>query len=75
MTKYTILRSDSGVELYAPIGVQEAGNDQSAITSFLEQENGGTLNGEKFGEGDYRAVPARSWDEKPRAVRKKISFG
>lgn len=74
-TKYVVLRSDSGAELYAPIGEQEAGNDQAAITSFLAVEVAGTLNGEKHGEGDYRAVPARSWQEKPRPIRKQISFG
>ena len=75
MTKYTILRSDSGVELYAPIGEQEAGNDQAAITTFLATEVSGVMNGEKHGEGDYRSVPSRSWAEKPRPIRKQISFG
>lgn len=76
MTQYVILKSDSGAELYAPIGEQEASSDQTAITRFLEAEVSGVMNGEKFGEGDYRAIPARSWgNDGPRAVRKKISFG
>lgn len=77
MTKYVVLRSDSNAEAYKPIGEQEAGNDQAAITTFLEQPatGGQELNGEKFGEGDYRAVPKRSWAEKPRPIAKKISFG
>jgi hypothetical protein len=74
-TVYIVLRSEGGKELYAPIGEQEAGNDQAAITSFLAVEEGGTLRGEKYGEGDYRAVPKRSWAKDPRPVRKQISFG
>ena len=74
-TKYVILRSDSGADSYAPIGEFEAGNDQAAISNFLEVEDGGVLNGEKFGEGDYRAVPRRSWAAEPRPIRRKISFG
>jgi hypothetical protein len=75
VTNYVVLRSDTDANSYTPIGEQEAGNDQAAITTFLEQEIDGQLNGEKHGEGDYRAVPKRSWDEKPRPIRKKISFG
>lgn len=74
-TNYVVLRSDSEAELYVPIGEQEAGNPDAAITSFLEVEDAGVVRGEKYGEGDYRAVPKRSWAEKPRAIHKKISFG
>jgi hypothetical protein len=75
VTVYVILRSDTEKEAYTPIGQQDAGNDQAAINTFLEQEKDGRLNGEIHGEGDYRAVPKRSWDDKPRPIRKKISFG
>ncbi len=75
MTRYVILRSGSGDDLYAPIAEHEAGGSESAITNFLNTEVNGIANGEKFGEGDYRAVPKNSWAEKPREIRRKISYG
>jgi hypothetical protein len=74
-TTYVILRSDSDAETYKPIGEQEAGNDKAAITTFLDTVEGGAPRGEKYGEGDYRGVPKRSWADKPKPIRKKISFG
>lgn len=74
-TIYVVLRSDSGADLYQEIGTQEAGNDQAAITNFLAGTEAGVLRGETYGEGDYRAIPQRSWADKPREVKKKVSFG
>lgn len=75
-TTYVILRSDTEAESYKPIGAQEAGNGDAAITTFLsENDKDGNVRGEVFGEGDYRAVPKRSWEDKPKPIRKKISFG
>jgi len=74
-TKYVILRSDSGYDSYKPIGEHESGGSESAITAFLNTEVSGVANGEKFGEGDYRAVAKSSWAEKPREIRRKISYG
>lgn len=77
-TAYIVLRSDTDAEAYVPIGEQEAGNDQAAIKTFLDQVVEGKPRGEGFGEGDYRAVPKRSWpkdENHPKPIRKKISFG
>jgi len=75
-TSYTILRSDIDADSYKPIGVQEAGNGDAAITLFLnEAGKDGAVRGDVFGEGDYRSVPTRSWEDKPKPIRKKISFG
>jgi hypothetical protein len=74
VTKYQVLKAtatDGKSELYAPIGTADGHNDDDAINNFLAAGD----NGETYGEGDYRAVPARSWREKPHTKKKKISFG
>jgi hypothetical protein len=72
-TKYIVLREVevANVKAFEPIGEQEAGNDLQAVRSFLEQGD----HGEVYGEGNYRAVPKRSWPEDPHPIHKKISFG
>jgi hypothetical protein len=70
-TKYVILKKDpdetSGEKL-AVVGEAEGSSDLAAINVFLDIVE----NAEKYGEGDYRAVPARSWKLHPK--RRKVSF-
>lgn len=69
-TLYVILRQVSDGDAFEEIGVARAGNDDAAINLFLENGD----NAELYGEGEYRAVPKRSWPDEPRSKRKKISF-
>ena len=69
-TTYVILRSEFDAKLYTEVGAAEAGNGDAAIDAFLEIEK----NAAEFGEGDYRAVPARSWASNPTSKRRKNVF-
>lgn len=69
MTKYVILKEVDEVSgTCEPIGTHEGGSDEGAIRAYLATAD----NGEKYGEGNYRAVPERSW--KLHSMTKKISF-
>ena len=78
-TQYVILKqnteassTDEGrFKSWSEIGAAEAGGDLAAIKEFLSQGD----NGEAYGEGNYRAVPKRSWAEEAHPIKRKISFG
>lgn len=72
-TKYVILKQSTApekgeIESLDVVGEAEGASDESAINTFLATGD----NGETFGEGNYRAVPARSW--KVHEKKRKISW-
>lgn len=74
-TLYVILRSPLTKELgakfvYEEVGTIRASNDSAAVNGFLEVEG----NAEKHGEGNYRAVPKRSWPDSPYEKKRRVVF-
>lgn len=78
-TLYVILRAGLVGELapnesaeitYKEVGSIRASNDEAAVNTFLETGD----NGEKYGEGNYRAVPKRSWPDSPYEKKRKVVF-
>lgn len=77
-TLYVILRAELHATLggsdttlsYEEVGTVRASNDSAAVNTFLEAGD----NGEKYGEGNYRAVPKRSWPDKPYEKKRRVVF-
>lgn len=67
-TRYVVLRQHIDADdLWQEVGVSEGASDLSAIRSLLEKD-------QSLGEGVYRAVPGRSWGEKPHTLKPKVSW-
>lgn len=64
-TTYAVLRQVEE-DVWKEVGSSEGANDLAAIKSLLEKTS--------LGEGVYRAVPLRSWPDKPHTLKPKVSW-